>query len=66
VQAAEELLSMYKKEFELKKTICENICHSENKTEILFMLAAWKHEPYLEDAVAVHTQAMIRETGHET
>ncbi|XP_067941495.1 cyclin-dependent kinase 2-interacting protein-like isoform X1 [Watersipora subatra] len=66
VQASQRLLQLYQKEMILKKNILENICHSKNKAELMFILACWAHEPYLEKTGMLSIDAMVTETGHVT
>lgn len=63
-QATKSLTEMYQREWELKQSICENICHSQSKDELMFMLASWSHEPYLDEITMLNIDAMVAETGH--
>lgn len=56
---------MYKSELELKQNIYENICHSQDKKELMFMLSCWSHEPYLDEVSMLGIDAMVAETGHK-
>ena len=64
MKAGEDLLSSYQQELTLKRNIQENICHSQDKRELMFMLACWSHEPFLDENVLLKIDAMTTETGH--
>lgn len=65
-ETSEALLDMYKSELTLKRNIYENICHSESKSELTFLLACWAHDPYIDSMTLLKLEAMTAETGHET
>ena len=64
-ETSHALINMYKSELTLKRNIYENICHSENKSELTFMLACWAHDPYMDNSTLLKLDAMAAETGHE-
>jgi hypothetical protein len=61
---AEKLSTMYHKEWELKQSIYENICHVISRESVMFCTSAWVHQPYLEESAELLLQSMLTETGH--
>lgn len=64
VNSSDQLYSAFSQELKVKQSVYENICHSKNRSEVMFMLAAWSHDAYLDDDVLLNIQAMAIETGH--
>ncbi|KAJ8308101.1 hypothetical protein KUTeg_012975 [Tegillarca granosa] len=61
----QELYSMYKTELQVKKSVLQNICHTEHKNVLMFYVAAWVHQPYIEDRSKLLLESMLIETGHK-
>lgn len=55
---------MYRKEMEMKITIKEQLCFCTDKRALLFYSTAWIQEPYIEKAVNLNFEAMLKEVGH--
>ena len=56
---------MYQKELELKKSIAENICHGKDRNTVMFYIASWVHQPYIEDTSKLLVESMLLETKHK-
>lgn len=54
----------YKKQLEVAKYVKENIAHCATKENLMFYVAIWVHEPYIESSLKVLLEAMLTETGH--
>lgn len=59
-----EISDSYKKQLEVAKYVKENIAHSVTKENLMFYVAIWVHEPYIESSLKVLLEAMLTETGH--
>ncbi|XP_022333595.2 cyclin-dependent kinase 2-interacting protein-like isoform X2 [Crassostrea virginica] len=62
--AAEEITAMYQKEWKLKHSIYENICHAISRDSVMFYTSAWVHQPYIQERAELLLQSMLNETGH--
>ena len=52
---------MYEKEYELKKTIVENVAHSTNRDLSMVYTVTWLHQPYIEEEKESILQSMLQE-----
>ncbi|XP_078001112.1 cyclin-dependent kinase 2-interacting protein-like isoform X2 [Glandiceps talaboti] len=59
-----ELLSMYQKELPVKQTILQEIAHTVDRDLLMFYVATWLHQPYIEDKSKTLLESMLVETGH--
>lgn len=57
-----EVTQMYRKELELKKSIAENICHAKDRNSVMFYVASWVHQPYIEDRSKLQIESILLET----
>ena len=55
---------MYQKEWKLKHSIYENICHAISRDSVMFYTSAWVHQPYIQERAELLLQSMLNETGH--
>nr|CAD7417370.1 unnamed protein product [Timema poppensis] len=53
----------YSMECKVKKHVKENIAHSKSKEALMFLMAAWVHQCYIEPEVEVGLEALLHETG---
>ena len=56
---------MYQKELELKKSIAESICHGKDRNTVMFYIASWVHQPYIENKSKLLVESMLLETKHK-
>ena len=50
---------MYSREMDVKCGILESIAHIVNKEDLLFLMATWVHEPYINAELALQLEAML-------
>ena len=63
-ETVEELLCIYKREFEVKKMIMQNVAHLKNRDEIMFFLSCWQQQPFTQGSKAVTLlESLLHETG---
>ncbi|XP_046666696.1 cyclin-dependent kinase 2-interacting protein-like [Homalodisca vitripennis] len=58
------ITNAYETELALKIYIKENVAHTTTEANLMFLLAAWAHQPYVETSVDVALEALLKETGH--
>ncbi|KAM6202693.1 cyclin-dependent kinase 2-interacting protein [Rhynchocyon petersi] len=58
------LSDSYGKELLLKRTIVEELAHSEDHDLALSYLSMWLHQPYVESTSPLLLEGMLLETGH--
>uniref|UniRef100_A0A1B6GKZ2 Cyclin-dependent kinase 2-interacting protein n=1 Tax=Cuerna arida TaxID=1464854 RepID=A0A1B6GKZ2_9HEMI len=58
------ITNAYETELALKIYIKENVAHTTTEANLMFLLAAWAHQPYVETGVDVALEALLKETGH--
>lgn len=60
-----QVTQMYQKELELKKSIAENVCHAKDRNNVMFYVASWVHQPYIEDRSKLMIESILLETRHK-
>lgn len=63
-EVSTKISDSYKKQLEVAKYVKENIAHCQTKENLMFYVAIWVHEPYIESSLKVLLEAMLTETGH--
>ncbi|XP_064634674.1 cyclin-dependent kinase 2-interacting protein-like [Lineus longissimus] len=61
---ATNLTKMYKKELDLRRTIIENIAHTDDRDLMMFYTSAWLHQPYIDSDTQLLLESCLVETGH--
>lgn len=62
--AWQNITTAYIKELDLKIHIKENVAHSTTAANLMFFVASWVHQPYIDSSVNVSLEALLKETGH--
>ena len=60
-----EVTAMYQKELELKKSVAELVCHAKDRNTVMFYVASWVHQPYIEDKSRQLIESVLVETKHK-
>ena len=60
-----EVTVMYQKELELKKSIAEHVCHAKDRNTVMFYVASWVHQPYIEEKSRRLVESVLVETKHK-
>lgn len=60
-----EVTQMYQQELELKKSIAENVCHAKDRNTVMFYIASWVHQPYIEERSKLLVESILLETKHK-
>jgi hypothetical protein len=60
----EEIAKAYEAEFSVKEFVLENIAHSKNKDEAMFLAALWTYQYKISDRIGLKLEALLVETGH--
>ncbi|XP_070576715.1 cyclin-dependent kinase 2-interacting protein-like isoform X1 [Ptychodera flava] len=59
-----EIFTMYKTELDVKKTILQEIAHTNDRDLMMFYVSTLLHQPYIEDKCKTLLESMLLETGH--
>ncbi|XP_041352395.1 cyclin-dependent kinase 2-interacting protein-like [Gigantopelta aegis] len=65
VANSNQLVAMYTKELDLKKQLCENVAHADDRTTTMFYTSAWLHQPYIDENATAILDMMLLESGHK-
>ncbi|XP_044264020.1 cyclin-dependent kinase 2-interacting protein-like [Tribolium madens] len=60
----ESISKAYEDEFKVKEFVLENIAHSKNKDEALFLAALWTYQYKISDQINMKLEVLLLETGH--
>ena len=63
-EVSKSLSEMYAEEIKLKQAVMENIAHTNDRDMMMFYMASWVHQPYIEQRSKILLDAMILESGH--
>lgn len=59
------VLDAYESEFNLKVYIKENVAHATTEANLMFFIASWVHQPYIDSSVDISVETLLKETGHK-
>ena len=63
VSTAKTVYTVYKKEAEVKRVVCENIAHQHGEAEQMVYFTSWVYQPQISDNITLKVEAMLIETG---
>ncbi|KAG8514437.1 Cyclin-dependent kinase 2-interacting protein, partial [Galemys pyrenaicus] len=63
-EVSRKLADMYSRELRLKRTIVEELAHTEAHGLVLSYLSMWLHQPYVESDSKLQLEGLLLETGH--
>ena len=63
-EVSKSVSEMYAEEIKLKQAVMENIAHTNDRDMMMFYMALWVHQPYIEQRSKILLDAMILESGH--
>ena len=54
---------MFEKELEIKRTVLENVAHTDSRDLLMTYSACWVHEPFIAKDKEFLIDSMLREVG---
>ncbi|PNF17813.1 hypothetical protein B7P43_G05806 [Cryptotermes secundus] len=63
-QVSEEVYEAYALELRAKNRVKNNIAHCSTKAAIMYHVATWVHQPYIDTNVDLLVESLLHETGH--
>lgn len=55
---------MFEEEVASKRIVLENIAHTVDDDDLMFLMAVWTHDPYLTSKLTILTESLLVETKH--